>query len=588
MKLAAAALAFGLAVTPALAQPHNIIIFVADGLRYGSVTPENMPNMYRLKSQGVDFTNSHALFPTVTTVNASAIATGHYIGDTGNFGNMIWTATPMQTAGDAPLAGFENDAALAEMNQKFGGNYLNEDTLMARARAQGFNTAIIGKTGPTRIQDSTASPDSSQTLIVDENTGREGGFGLPAWFTRAMKAAFVGPQSPRTSLPDYEQEVWQMKALTRIVLPRFAQESKPFALLFWSRDPDITQHGATDSIGEYSPGINGITALAAARHADSQLGELLQALKETGLDKTTDVFVTADHGFLTVIHASMTSPSAHMDPKTPLAELSPGFLAIDIASALHMPLVDPTRKFASVDYGNGVMLAGGTGMIGDANNPQAIVVANGGADLIYLPQKNASALAGQIVRFLTTQDYISGIFVNDRLGKIPGALPMSALNLIGSAKTPTPSIVVSFRSFIQDCDIPAKLQCAVGINDTGLKTGQGSHGSLSRAETRNFMAAIGPDFKAGYADAAPISNADITPTLAHIAGITLAPKGKLTGRVIGEALIGGAEPQVSRRTLQSAPAPNGAVTLLNIEQVGQAVYFDAGGFAGKTAGLTLP
>ncbi|HYS45820.1 MAG TPA: alkaline phosphatase family protein, partial [Rhizomicrobium sp.] len=78
------ALAVGLALltAPALAQtpqPHNIIIFVADGLRYGSVERGNMPNMAKLKTEGVDFTNSHSLFPTITTVNASAIATGHYI-----------------------------------------------------------------------------------------------------------------------------------------------------------------------------------------------------------------------------------------------------------------------------------------------------------------------------------------------------------------------------------------------------------------------------------------------------------------------------------------------------------------------------
>ena len=590
MKFAAVLLALGLAAAPALAQdkPHNIIIFVADGLRYGSVTKENMPNMFRLKTEGVDFTNSHSLFPTVTTVNASAIATGHYIGDTGNFGNAIWTGTPMLTANGAPTAGFENDAVLAEMNQKFGGNYLNEDSLIARARGQGFNTAIVGKVGPTRIQDSTAAPDSSQTLILDENAGHEGGFGLPAWFTREMKANFMAAESPRTSLPDYEQEVWQMKGVTRIVLPHFADSGKPFAMLFWSRDPDITQHNATDSVGEYQPGINGITALAATRHADSQLGALLKALKEQGLDKTTDVFVTADHGFLTVAHASTTSPSAHMDPNVPLAELAPGFLAVDVASALRLRLFDPMKNFASVDYGGGARLMGGTGMIGDPNDPQAVVVSNGGADLIYLPKDNAKALAGDIVQFLTTQDYISGIFVNDRLGKFPGALPMSALNLIGSARTPQPSITVSFRSFSQPCeDTERPLQCTVGINDTGLKTGQGSHGSLSRAETRNFMAAIGPDFKAGYADKAPISNADIAPTLARAAGITLAPKGRLRGRVIGEALVGGAEPQVSRRTLASDPAGD-VRTLLNVQQVGDAVYFDAGGFAGKTVGLTPP
>jgi arylsulfatase A-like enzyme len=591
MKIAAI-LGLMMVAPPAFAQAprHNIIIFVADGLRYGSVTPENMPNMFKLKSEGVDFTNSHSLFPTVTTVNASAIATGHYIGDTGNFGNYIYTGTPLISMNGAPLASIENDMVLMEMNQKFGGNYLNEDTLLARARAQGFDTAIIGKLGPARIQDSTASADGNQTLILDDNTGHDGGFGLPAWFTRDMKANFVDAQAPVTTMPDYAQEVWLMKATTRIVLPHFADDGKPFALLFWSRDPDITQHNATDSVGEFDPGINGVTAVAAARHADTQLGALLAALKEQGLDKTTDVFVTADHGFTTISHASATSPSAHMDPVLPLVELSPGFLAVDLASSLRLRLFDPGRAFAPIDFGGGAKLAGGTGFLGDPKNPDVVVVPNGGADLIYLPKQagkdaNAKQLAGDIVKFLTTQDYVSGIFVNDKLGKFPGALSMSDVRLMGDARTPAPAIMVNFRSDAGVCENP--LQCTVGVNDTSLKTGQGSHGSLSRAETRNFMAAMGPDFKAGYADKAPISNADIAPTLAQVAGITLAPKGKLRGRVITEALTVGAEPQVSRTTLQSAP--EGTVrTLLNVQQVGDAVYFDAGGFAGKTVGLTPP
>src|SRR5271154_267328 len=122
----AAILVSGLLACPASAQesssaPHNIIIFVADGLRYGSVDQTNMPNMARLKAQGVDFTNSHSLFPTVTTVNASAIATGHYVGDTGDFGNAIYTGVPMISMNGAPLASIENDMVLAEMNQRFGG-----------------------------------------------------------------------------------------------------------------------------------------------------------------------------------------------------------------------------------------------------------------------------------------------------------------------------------------------------------------------------------------------------------------------------------------------------------------------------------
>jgi hypothetical protein len=239
-----------------------------------------------------------------------------------------------------------------------------------------------------------------------------------------------------------------------------------------------------------------------------------------------------------------------------------------------------------VDYGGGAKLAGGAGLLGDPQNPDAVVVPNGGADLIYLPKDNAKALAGDIVRFLTTQDYVAAVFVNDRLGKFPGALPMSEVNLMGSARTPQPAIYISFRSFAGEC--ANKLQCTVGVHDTPLGTGQGSHGSLSRAETRNFMAAIGPDFKAGYADAAPVSNADIAPTLAHIAGIEMPAKGKLKGRVISEALVGGGKVDVARHTIQSAPAENGARTILNYQQVGAQRYFDAAGFAGKAVGLTPP
>jgi hypothetical protein len=65
------------------------------------------------------------------------------------------------------------------------------------------------------------------------------------------------------------------------------------------------------------------------------------------------------------------------------------------------------------------------------------------------------------------------------------------------------------------------------------------HGSFSRADTMNFMAAIGPGFKAGYVNEAPVSNADIGMTIAKVLGLKISAKGTLIGRVIEEALPGG-------------------------------------------------
>jgi hypothetical protein len=330
--------------------------------------------------------------------------------------------------------------------------------------------------------------------------------------------------------------------------------------------------------------------MAGTRNADTMLGELLATLKATGLDKTTDVFVTADHGFTTISHASATSPSAHLDPSAPLVDLPSGFLAIDLSTTLGLPLRAPGDTGAPIDFSNGGKLPGGSGMLGaDPLHPDVVVAANGGSDLIYLPGMNAKdnseakETAGSIVKFLETQDYVSGVFVNDRLGKFPGALSMSDVGLMGAARTPQPAIYVNFRSFTSGCE--NDLQCAVAVMDTPLATGQGNHGSFSRAEIRNFMAAIGPDFKAGVCRSRSDLQRRYRADHGHVMGLNLPAKGVLKGRVISEALAGGAEAMVQRQVVKSAPGAEGVQTILDLETVGTNRYFDAAGFAGKMVGL---
>jgi arylsulfatase A-like enzyme len=69
--------------------PRNVLLFVADGLRPGMVTEQTAPTIAALWKQGVRFTNTHSMFPTFTTANASAMATGHKLGDTGDLSNTI-------------------------------------------------------------------------------------------------------------------------------------------------------------------------------------------------------------------------------------------------------------------------------------------------------------------------------------------------------------------------------------------------------------------------------------------------------------------------------------------------------------------
>src|SRR6516162_2833573 len=67
------------------------LVLVLDGLRPDSITPEETPNLWRLRQEGVDFPNSHSVFPTVTRVNATAIATGAYPARNGIVGNSYYS-----------------------------------------------------------------------------------------------------------------------------------------------------------------------------------------------------------------------------------------------------------------------------------------------------------------------------------------------------------------------------------------------------------------------------------------------------------------------------------------------------------------
>ena len=90
------------------------------------------------------------------------------------------------------------------------------------------------------------------------------------------------------------------------------------------------------------------------------------------------------------------------------------------------------------------------------------------------------------------------------------------------------------------------------------------HGSFSRADTMNFMAAIGPGFKAGYVN--------IGMTIAKVLGLKISAKGTLIGRVIAEALPGGTNPAVERFVERGNPDPKGLATIL-VGQAGRKMLF---------------
>ncbi|HET9696684.1 MAG TPA: alkaline phosphatase family protein, partial [Terriglobales bacterium] len=526
--------------------------------------------------------------------------------------------------------------------------YLNEQTLLEAARLKGYSTAAFGKIGPAAIQDIrqvTAQGErfgAPQTIIIDDATaynvydpnnlapqsiplpealvqrmvklnipletpGRNNGFGDKSPYNNGYGG---GPGKPGTLRPNSLQQAWMADVATRAVLPMFVESGKPFVMLFWSRDPDATQHNNGDSLNQLSPGINGPTSVAGVRNADRTLQALLEWLdKNPEVKAQTDIFVTSDHGFSTISRRELDrtgmatkAPSAqHVyygangEVDTPKGSLPYGFLAIDLAWALQTKLWDadvlapagsrsPYKqvKLATDEFSAPLDVwerpSHGNGFLGqnvrklDGSDAMAIVAANGGSDLVYVPNQSAETVQ-RIVNALFKLDYVDGIFVDDKYGKLAGTLPLSSLDLVGSGKLPRPAIVVGFKAFYLN---GGNVMQGAHISDTPLQEGQGNHGGFGREVTWNNMAAIGPDFKNGYLDKAPVANSDIVPTLAKILGLEMPSNGKLRGRVLEESLAGRpaagapvAKPEVSE------PAESGSRTVLFMQEYGGQRYFDA-------------
>jgi hypothetical protein len=465
-------------------KPHNVVLFVPDGMRALSVTQQSAPTMAAIRDGGVNFKNSHSMFPTFTTANASAFATGHYLGDTGDFSNTIYVGFPVRSSNGTVTPYLEDNLVLGEIDQHFDGNYLDEDTILMAARRQGFGTAAIGKLGPTLIFDHTERT-GGETIVVDDSTGTPAGIplsqevkdrlgtaGLPLSAPGRGDNGKAGDfKMPGTLVANVVQQRYFADVATKVVLPMLKARNKPFVLVFWSRDPDGTQHIQGDSLNALVPGINGPTSTAAVKHADDNLKQLLDVLRELGLADDTDIVIAADHGFSTISKESTTSAAAKGEyADVPKGFLPSGFVAIDIAKGLGLPLFDPDNKNALVtDNTHPTSTPRGNGVIGrDPTKPDVVIAANGGSDLVYVPGKDR-ALVQRVVDILLAEDYTSGLFVDDDFGEIAGTLPLSAINLKGGARTPRPTIVLNFRSFSTGCEQP--VLCTAEIADYAYQQG---------------------------------------------------------------------------------------------------------------------
>ena len=256
-----------------------VLVLVVDGLRPDSITAEDTPTLFRLRAEGVDLVNSHAVFPTVTRVNAAAIATGTQPGTNGLVGNQMF----VPAVDDRRAFDTGDHRNFFALDRATGGRVLQAPTLAERLHARGLRLAGVssGSTGSAFL----LNPKSVAGVGALVNGYLEPGqtVAYPAPVSEAVLARFGPAPAKAPGGARFDASVnWTQRVLREYVLPELA----PDVVIDWLTEPDHSQH----HVGVGSP-----AAREALRNDDREIAQVL-----AGLDAAlTSVLVVSDHGFTT-------------------------------------------------------------------------------------------------------------------------------------------------------------------------------------------------------------------------------------------------------------------------------------------------
>jgi arylsulfatase A-like enzyme len=433
-----------------------VIVLVVDGLRPDCITPERTPTLFRLRAEGVDFTNGHAVFPTVTRVNAAAIGTGMHPGSMGILGNQMYAAAvDRRRALDTG-----NHRRLLELDHATGGRLVLTETLGERLQARGLRLASVssGSTGSALLTNARAPHGIGVLVNGAFDPGKQ--VAWPADVSETILAKF-GSAPARGASPRYDAVVtWTQRVLREYVLPDLA----PDVVINWLTEPDHSQH----YLGVGSP-----SSLEALANDDLEIAQVLTTLDDLGLTPSTDVLVVSDHGFTTNTRG------------------------VDVAGTL----IEAGLK-ASADSDDVVLASSG----------QAVAVHLEGHDRDRLTRIARFVQSREWGGVLFTAARAAG----DARGSVDGTFALELIHVANAERGPDLLFTFPWTSADNAFGVPGTDLASVSF---GAKLHVSDHGGLSPWNVRNTFIGWGVDFKKRTCVRTPVGNVDVAPTILALLGI---------------------------------------------------------------------
>lgn len=252
--------------------PRRVLVIGADGLRPDLLDPAVMPTVARLAEGGVRFTDHHAVYPTHTRVNISALATGTTPGRHGIVANTMLAPD----ATEDHIIDTSNYQHLDALDRFSNGAALLTPSLGEILAACGERVAVAATSSGGA---SMLWTRNDRGRIVNVNTT----YGIADLYDLREKLGEV----PALAWPQAERARYATRAVTDI----FLDDVRNRVIVLWLNEPDASLHRF---------GLGSPETIEAMRVVDDCVSSILGALDQRGIRDAFDVFFISDHGHSTV------------------------------------------------------------------------------------------------------------------------------------------------------------------------------------------------------------------------------------------------------------------------------------------------
>lgn len=255
-------------------QASRVVVCVFDGLRPDMVTPDRMPHLAAFIAGGRSFPEARTVFPSMTRVATSSIATGAFPSRHGIVGNAFYY--PEVTRDFVLDVSKAEDIALAE--ERLGGDFLTAGTFADALAEAGKSVAVVHSGSP------------GSTYAINPRAAKNGHWTFSVLGTKHTRTPFAvedmvarfGPLPPRT-LPRFDEIDYAARIMTDWVIPEMA----PDVALVWFNEPDTSFHYRF---------LGSEETRAVMRRVDDAFGRILEAIRLRPDADDIAVLVASDHG----------------------------------------------------------------------------------------------------------------------------------------------------------------------------------------------------------------------------------------------------------------------------------------------------